>query len=227
MSYADLEGDNNASDGQTTGFHAGLYGDVVHDPWEFDGSLQLACLQQEQSRHGVSGLGAISQTASASFDSVAAEANARVGYAFDVVQATVTPFVAAEGRVMRNDGYTKTGAGVFNITVASSTITQAEIGPGLRTDRTLSVVDTWEVAGAFDAAYGYVLGDHTPATHATLLGRSITSSGAEIGRHVATIGAELSLDEMETGLSASLRYEGRFRENALSHSLMGSVMVPF
>ncbi|MFN3225235.1 MAG: S8 family peptidase [Hyphomicrobiales bacterium] len=228
LSYADTDGDDSASDGETTGFHAGVYTGLRSGGWEFDGSLQLAYLKQDQSRYGVGGVGAVNQTANASFDSVAVETNTRIGYAFDLVhQTTLTPFVSADARVMHHEGYTETGAGVFNLTVASDTIVQAEIGPGLRIERAFQNGGNWEFAGALDISYSYVIGDHTPTSQATMLGRSITSPGVDIGRHVATIGTELVLGSARSDLAASLRYEGRFRENAMSHSLTGSLVIPF
>ena len=227
LSYADAEGDNGSSDSETTGFHVGVYGGLANGPWEFDGSLQLAYLQQEQARHRVAGIGAINQTANSSYDSVAAEANARVGHAFDLIDVTLTPFVSAEARIMRIDGYSETGAGVFNLTVASDTIAQLEVGPGLRIERTLSTGENWEFVGSLDAAYSYVLGDHSPTSQATLLGRTINSTRVDLGRHVATLGTELALQNERSGITATLRYEGRFRENALSHSLAGDLSIPF
>lgn len=209
----------NSGDGRTFATHAGIYGGHAAGRWQLDGSFQVARMRNEQSRFGVGGGGAINQVASATYASVAAEARARLGYTFGLGAASWTPFLDAQARFLHSDGYTETGAGALNRTVAADTILQAEIGPGIRAERTLLDAGGWQVKGAFDLAGRVVLGEYRPSTRSSIFGRTVDNPGVGLGRHVATVGAELAVGGLGGRWDSAIRYEGRFRQNAISHAL--------
>ncbi len=227
VSRSSTQGDNGSSSGHANGFHAGVYAGMVQGGWEFDGSLQLALLQQDQFRHGVGGGGAIAQTAHGIFSSRALEANARLGYAFNRGDLTLKPYLSLEHRRLHRDGYTETGAGAFNLTVPADTIIQTEIGPGLRTERAFETETGGIMTAAIDTSISFVMGDHTPSSQATLLGRTITAPGVNLGREVVSLGAELAWQEVAGRFDAVLRYDGRFRNNAASHAISAYLTMTF
>lgn len=227
VSRSSTQGANGSSSGHANGFHAGLYAGMVQGGWEFDGSLQLAMLQQDQFRHGVGGGGAIAQTAHGVFASRAVEANARLGYAIDRGNLTLKPYLSLEHRRLHRDGYTETGAGAFNLTVPQDTIIQTEIGPGLRAERRFETASGGAFTAAIDTAFHVVMGDHTPSSQATLLGRTITAPGVDLGREVISLGAELAWQDTAGGFDAVLRYDGRYRNNAASHAISAFVTMTF
>jgi outer membrane autotransporter protein len=227
VSGASSDAVNAASAGRTSGVHVGLYAGLQDGPLQVDASLQLARLDQDQSRFNVVGVGALAQTASASFASLAAEANLRVGYAYAHERLTLTPYVTAAARQVRQDGYTETGAGALNLTVAPNTITQGEIGLGVRAERQFDIGRAWSLSGSFDLSHSYMLGEHTPTSQISLLGSPLPGTGIDLGRHATTIGAELSLGRPSTDFTASLRYEGRLQQNALSHGVSALLSLTF
>lgn len=227
VSAASSDAANAASAGRTSGVHVGLYAGLQDGPLQVDVSLQLARLDQDQSRFNVGGVGALAQTASASFASLAAEANLRVGYAYAHERLTLTPYVTAAARQVRQDGYTETGAGALNLTVAPNTITQGEIGLGVRAERQFDIGRAWSLSGSFDLSHSYMLGEHTPTSQISLLGSPLPGTGIDLGRHATTIGAELSLGRPSTDFTASLRYEGRLQQNALSHGVSALLSLTF
>lgn len=227
VSAASSEAANNASAGRTSGVHVGLYAGLQDGDLQVDASLQLARLDQDQSRFNVGGVGALAQTASASFASVAAEANLRVGYAYGRERLTLTPYVTAAARQVRQDGYTETGAGALNLTVAPNTVTQGEIGVGVRAERQFDIGRAWSLNGSFDLSHSYMLGEHTPTSQISLLGSPLPGTGIDLGRHATTIAAELSLARPSTDFTASLRYEGRLQQNALSHGVSALLSLTF
>ncbi len=215
--------------GATNGFHLGAYGALERNGWHLEGNAQIAYFDQTLIRRAISGAAgtAVTRVGTSNPQTLAGEVDARGGRVFKAGGGKLMPYLRAAVRAQQTGAYSETGAGIFSLSVAQSSSLQAEVGLGVRAETTLATTENHTVVAAADLAYSYLAGDRTPSAKAMLLGRSITSSAATVGAHIADLGGELSLRSNDGRFSASLSYRGRFQQNASRHAGGAMLRVAF
>jgi hypothetical protein len=121
----------------------------------------------------------------------------------------------------------ETGAGILSLDLAASTLQQTDIGLGLRFETQPIVLDDSDLTLMLDASYTRVLGDTANST-TTLLGRSITATGADLDPNVFRVSGQFNLDSATgTGPSWFGRYGAQVQGSTVSHSANFGMTLSF
>jgi subtilase-type serine protease len=206
--------------GTADGVHAGLYGSLPIGLWRLEGSFQAAHYNQHLTRRSVSGASGTSVTpvGVSNPKTLAGEAELRAGRMVETSAGPVMPFVHVSARSQRTRAFRESGAGIFSLSLPSSTLSQVEAGPGLKAGTTLDISADFDLTASVDASYSYVMGDRNLNAQPALLGRAIAAAAALPGKHALNIGGEASLRDREGALTATVFYRGRFQRNTEGHT---------
>ncbi|MCB1453309.1 MAG: autotransporter outer membrane beta-barrel domain-containing protein, partial [Rhizobiaceae bacterium] len=190
---------------------------------------QFGYFDQTLIRRAISGAAGTSVTrvGTSNPQTIAGEVELRGGRLFKANGGTVMPYLRAAVRGQQTAAFTETGAGIFSLSVARSSMFQAEFGLGIRAETTLAATENHTVVASADLSYSYLTGDRTSSAQAMLLGRSIATSAATVGAHIADLGGQLSLRCNEGRFSASLSYRGRLQRNSSRHTGGARLVVGF
>ncbi|MCC0045086.1 MAG: S8 family serine peptidase [Brucellaceae bacterium] len=215
--------------GTSNGFHLGAYGEIERNGWRLEGNAQFGYFDQTLIRRAISGAAGTSVTrvGTSNPQTIAGEVELRGGRLFKANGGTVMPYLRAAVRGQQTAAFTETGAGIFSLSVARSSMFQAEFGLGIRAETTLAATENHTVVASADLSYSYLTGDRTSSAQAMLLGRSIATSAATVGAHIADLGGQLSLRCNEGRFSASLSYRGRLQRNSSRHTGGARLVVGF
>ena len=215
--------------GTANGFHLGAYGALERNGWRIEGNAQFAYFDQTLIRRAISGAVGTSVTriGTSNPQTLAGEIEMRGGRVFEANGGTLMPYLRAAVRGQQTGAFTETGAGIFSLSVTQSSSFQAEFGLGLRAETTLAATENHTVVASADLSYSYLAGDRTPNAQASLLGRSITTSAATVGAHIADLGGQLSLSCNDGRFSAALSYRGRLQQNASRHTGGATLRLTF
>jgi uncharacterized protein with beta-barrel porin domain len=151
----------------------------------------------------------------------------RAGYAWTVQDFEIAPYLAAAARWQDTGSFVETGAGIFSLSVASSTLEQYEIGPGVRLSSPQMAFEGFAARASLDLAYAHLSGDRAHETTASLLGTSIRARTAEVGEHVFKVGSEIEVTGSNGRSSGVLSYDGRFQDNATAHTVTAGFRLAF
>jgi len=138
-----------------------------------------------------------------------------------------SPYLAATARWQGSEAYSEKGAGIFSLSVPSSTIAQFEIGPGMQLQVSPYKLGSLNLALGGDVSYAYLAGDRNHSVTANLLGTSIYAQTAAVGRHIMRAGSQIRITNDKNTMSGIIAYHGSFQENANSHSLTASLTTIF
>lgn len=229
FSRSDTEARGSGDAGQARALHLAGYAD-----WSGGGLFaravgQIGLFEQNFVRRSIPGAAGTSANpvGRSEASSVAGEIDGRLGGTLDLGDHTLQPYLAAVARWRRTEAFFETGAGVFSLAVPRSSLTQFEIGPGVRW--TSPALDLGAASARFgvDLGYARLLGDVAPGFDVELLGSRIAARGVDPGRDVLRVGSDVTLAGSEGGLSATLGWSGRFQKRAESHVFSARVRLAF
>lgn len=228
-SKTNLDGDVFGDHADESGYHLLAYGDWKGDGWFASGVAQIAYFDQSMTRFGISGSQGTSATPAgvSSPTSWGGELGGRAGHAWSSQGYEVAPYVAGVVRWQETDAFTETGAGIFSLTVPSSSLAQFEIGPGVRFVSREAEVGQMVARAALDIGYSYLGGDRDHQTTVSLLGTGITGNTAEVGAHILKIGADIEMTASNGTTSGVISYDGRFQGNASLHTISAGIRQAF
>lgn len=203
--------DSSSSDNYNFGFH---FKQPLNDGW-MAASVSYS-YQETDSKRSVA-IGAVNATATADYPGHAISLGATFGRDLSWDAATVTPFVGGDLLWLQQDGYTESGAGAANLTVATNTDTIAHIEAGAGIKHSYNQ-GAWEITPELKFSLRAELTDPVSSLNSTLAGQSFTMTGAERERlsgHVQ-IGVSAQNDD---GLTVEVNYAGLYNEQFNDHTL--------
>jgi autotransporter-associated beta strand protein len=146
------------------------------------------------------------------------------GYRVDLAEATksyMTPFARLQGVTATQDGFSETGAGSLNLTVAAQTTNSLRSVFGMRTGAAFDMGWRDRLALSFSLGWAHEFADTARPVTATLAGApgaAFTTYGVSPQRDGAAIGLSAGT-EVADATSIYLRYEGTISGLDNSHSL--------
>lgn len=199
-------------------FTGGLYATWFNNGWYVDTTLAGAYSNTDVKRQ----IPFLGRTASSDTNGHTLGAKAAGGHRFSLGQAWLTPMVSMEYMRQHQDGYTETGAGAANLWVDELDTDSLETGLGFKVDR---FVDTrfGKVIPEISLMWMHELlnQDNNLATSmAGMPGVVFSQAVAQPDRDSLALGLGMTAIR-ESNMAMSVRYQGKFQENSLSHSLSG------
>lgn len=230
FSYTRLKTSGTADSGRSNAVHLGLYGSIKSDNWFIHGSGQVAFFDQSITRSAISGAQGTSNTfvGLSSFRGTAFEADARVGYSFDLIKrGKVSPYAAFNARYQVASSFQETGAGIFGVSGSSGSQRQFDFGPGLHWASSPIPIQIGTLHIETEIAYARLVGDRRNTTSVLLLGRGIEGNTAEIGRDVLRVSGRLNIVGNQDKVSGFVGYGGSFQKGAESHNVSAGLNIAF
>jgi len=193
----------------------------------FDGSATFGYIFSDvDSERGIA-VGALASTASAEYDTNTFFGSAELGYTALLNDIALRPFVSGGFSVTDRDGFTETGAGGANLTVASQTSTIGQFSIGASASTTLQIKSAL-VIPRIEVAYDQLIGDVTPGSTAqfqpggaafTVVGATPSSSRARVNVGVAS--------KFTANVTGFLDYQGIFSSNDTEHGVRTGLRIKF
>ncbi|MBF0143109.1 MAG: autotransporter domain-containing protein, partial [Magnetococcales bacterium] len=219
--YATSRIDNDdAATADLASWQIGTYGRVDIDNVFIDGNLGFAknSYDSQRSTHG--------GTATGQSNGTDVFGGIDVGYHYEMSQGyAIEPWVGLSVLRSQKDGFTETGAGLFNLEVGESTVTATDASAGFRAFRTIKRAD-FSYEPEFRLRLDHGFGINTSSTTASIGGQSFESLGVERGRDAAVAGIGLTVITADD-LSLTIGYDFEGRRNFSSHSGIISLRKTF
>lgn len=149
-------------------------------------------------------------TATADYTADTAQAGFEIRHRFGTDTRRITPFIGMKYTHVSSDGYTETGAGVYNLAVQKASFNEISQNFGIRLQQAISprTTITGELSGS---VYG---GERTPITASFVNAddSAFTLNGQELGRTAGNVGLGMTY-KPTTNTTLSLGYQGQWRKN--------------
>ncbi|MCT4657198.1 MAG: autotransporter domain-containing protein [Cohaesibacter sp.] len=219
--YTQTAGDQGGGNSVTVeGFVAGLNGELSLGDFALGGYVQYGHQTFDAKRSVL--LGGAATTANANYSGHVFSASAEISRALELAQTfEIIPFAGIEVHHARIDGFTETGAGVANLTVAASQKTMVYSDIGVRFEKTMQVGNN-EITPLFGIGWRSELTDPDNQLSANLAGQSLDIKNKGNSRHALAANLGLSVN-LENGLALETRYDGRLSSSYQDHQ--GSIRL--
>ena len=212
---------SNAQGGQV-----GLYGEWSDDTAAFSGSLGYGANHISSSRDIV--IGGLTSTANAQYWMQGIDAQLMAGYGFELSDGLkVGPLAGMTLGWSGHGGFSETGAGGLNATVAASSTWRLESALGVQIAYALEGgADAFEISGR--ALWLHNFGDNATTSTVTLAGGGAPFSVASpiSGRDRLELGAGLAWSASEQ-ITLSVDYTGRFFGGRTDHAAKAGLTLEF
>jgi len=173
-------------------------------------------------------IGGIRRTADSDHRGDAVSAGIAGGHDFRIDEWELGPFASLQYVYVDEEGFQESGAGSANLRIGGRETDSLVSELGLRVGRTIEV-KLGSLVPELSAAwlYDFDIDDRTiTASFTGAPGAPFSIRGQDVERHGATVGAGITLVR-ENGLSIGLKYNGEFREDYLSHGVIGGIRYDF
>ncbi|MDO9405693.1 MAG: autotransporter domain-containing protein [Polaromonas sp.] len=207
LGYSRTDWDANANgaasaSGKIESPQVGVYGRYTSGPW----ALRL---DATYSRHDIDAdrnvtIGGVTSVASSSHQGKEWGFAAEADYAIQSGDWQVRPLVGLRYANLKEDGFTETGAGAANLTVASRRTDNTTASAGVKFSRAFATASGANAGGMeFRAIASHLMGDNDSPISARLAGQpaSFTASGTPLKRTALTLGAAVG-GQLTRGISA-------------------------
>jgi outer membrane autotransporter protein len=158
-----------------------------------------------------------SETLDADYATTTAQLFGELGYAFELGEMTLTPFVRAALIGQSGGSYSESGGGAA-LSGASNDIGAAVLTAGLEAARRFVLGDGLVVAARGSIALQRTTGDQPTATHGFAGGAPFTVDGARLGDTALLLEAGLGA-ELAPGVSLDLGHHGQFGSTQSAHAV--------
>jgi len=209
------------STARATSYQLGLYGGVALGEVRLAFGATVAANAVSVTRTpSFTGFG---ETVTADYGTTTAQLFGELGYAFELGEVTLTPFVRAALIGQSGGRYAETG-GDAALHGASEDISMAVLAAGVKATRRFALGDGRVMVARGSIALQRTTGDQPTATHGFAGGPPFTVSGANPGDTAMLLEAGLG-GELAPGVTLDLGYQGQFggsqTGNALKLTLSG------
>lgn len=209
------------SNGKSKSWQAGAYVNFAAGPIDFD--LQGAYIHGKFDASRSIAVATLTRSADANFSGNMWKLIGTVGYNADMGGVTLRPFVGVDISDGKVKGFTETGAGALNLTVARIDAKRTDLIAGFD----LGAKNTTGIAPYARAAYRYDLKDHSRDISAFFNGNPATGftvAGISPGRSAVDVDAGLSFG-ISPGSSIFAGYEGTFRKDLRAHGVSAGFRI--
>lgn len=214
------------SEGKSKSWQVGGYLSYGMDKLRIDGQVAYVSGDITATKLVNAGSGAtlISGTAAVDTQGDLIKGIVTLGYDVGGERFTFVPYVGIDFTSGKIDGFTETGMGTLNLTVAEIEADRTDLVVGARLAAPMGMVTPY-----LNAAYRYDLSDHPGAVTAFFNGVSTAPFT------VSTIGSGRSVVDVDAGLSARIGpsvslfvgYQGTFRNDLENHGVNGGLRMSF
>jgi outer membrane autotransporter protein len=203
-----------------------LYGSYFTRRMYVDAALSYGRQNYDNERNIV--VGPLQNTASSDHSGDTFSAFVEGGYNVDIKNWIIQPFVSLHYTYLDEESYRESGAGGVSLRVGSRQTNSLVSGLGARITRVFRIKDSSlipEISATWN--YDFAVDDRIiSASFAGAPGTSFSVRGQDVEPHGAIVGAGLTFIS-KGGLSASLKYNGEFRENYQAHGILGELRYEF
>ena len=221
--------DSSTSDADIEGYHLGLYAASSTGPLTVSGAVTYAFQEYDFTRVVPFGGGIVTALSAADGHALTAGFEAFYDLADHYGRTDVSfgPLVTLDTVYAERDGFTETGAGILNLTVADDDTSQVVTGLGVAASVTRAV-DTTVVTLDGRVAWEHVFCDRNVTTTSTIpvAGATFVTASAPIDRDRIALGLGTALEFSDT-VSAHLRYDGAFSGSATDHRSSTGLTIRF
>ena len=193
----------------------------------FDGSATFGYIYSDvESERGIA-VGVLNATASADYDANTVFGSVELGYTKLVDQFAFRPFVSGGFSVTDRDGFTETGAGPANLTVASQTSAVGQFSVGASAS-TSFLIKSALIVPRIELAYDRLIGDVTPGSTAQFQpgGAAFTVVGATPSRSRGRVNAGVAT-KFSANITGFIDYQGVFSNNDAEHGIRTGLRLRF
>lgn len=214
--HVEFDPDRAGSDGEADSWLVGLYGTTMAGPVDLSAQLGVSFNEFESSR-----LVPGPVRAGASYDGTTVAASVEAGYAIENGNTVIRPVAGLDAARLSTDSYTETGAGGYNLHVASNDDYYLRSTLGVQLATVAQTGFLGKLVPSADLRWGYDIRQADKGVTAAFAGAPASSFTLESNNQsrnalVANIGAEaFSGEPLRLGLQAS----GDFRSDAASYGL--------
>lgn len=213
-------------------YQAGVYGGWWQGPWSADAGLGLA-LNRYESRRDLN-FGTTLASAEGDHDGREYSAYLEGRYTLDLAvggpgRLELVPMAGLQALRLETDGYTETGAGPLNLSVASDRVTSLRSSLGLSVAYPLSLTDGTVLRPEARARWSHEFGDTdtvVDASFAAAPGPSFRIGSGELGRDAALLGLGLEA-QLSPQVSLSAAWDGQFQDGYSAQAVTGRIRVAF
>ncbi|HVP78515.1 MAG TPA: autotransporter outer membrane beta-barrel domain-containing protein [Thermodesulfobacteriota bacterium] len=225
-SRTDVDLDHHQGDGTIKTFAGSLYGSYFTKNAFLEGAVSYGRNWYDNDR--LITIGPILRKASSDHEGDLFSAYLGGGYAFDVKNWAIGPFVSLRYIYLSEESFQEKGADGLNLSVGHRNTDSLTSELGLRLARVFDVKYGSLIPEASAAwSYDFDIDDRiitasfqgSPGTAFSIDGQPVEKNGAVLGTGLTFI--------HKSGFSTSLRYRGEFREKYQSHGVMGEFRLMF
>jgi subtilase-type serine protease len=221
--YSDNELDfANGNDIDYDGFQAALYGSFDPGAFYLDALVSYAWYDHDSRRDtGPTG------TAKGDYDSEVFSVQGEAGYAFDLMPATVTPFLGARYTRAMTDSYDESGAGAANLDVDSENASSFTTTLGVDLSAEFMAGEGVYIIPELRLGWEHEFNDDHQSIGANFAGvpsSGFTVIGSDVARDSAIVGAGITVD-IDRTWQLFLDYDGRINEDYDQHAVSGGVKL--
>ena len=202
--------DSTSSNNYNFGMH---FKQPLWDGWM---AASLSYSYQETESRRLVQIGALTSTATADYPGHAVSLGASVGRDLDFGALTLSPFIGGDVLWLRQEGYSETGAGAANLTVATNTDMLAHVEAGVGFKQSFDH-GGWEFTPELKFSLRTELTDPVSSLNATLVGQSFTMTGAERERLSGQVEFGISAQN-DNGLTIEVNYAGLYNGKFQDHT---------
>ena len=221
--------DSGTSGADIESYHLGLYAASSSGPLTLSGAVAYAFQEYDYTRVVPFGGGAVTALGSADGHALTAgfEAFYDVANHYGHSDIRFGPLVTLDSVYAERDGFTETGAGILNLTVAGDDMSQVVTGLGVAASLTRAVGATLVTLDG-RVAWEHVFGDRQVTTTSTIpvAGATFVTASAPIDRDRVALDLGAAL-EMSDTVSAHLRYDGAVSGATTDHRGSAGLTVRF
>jgi uncharacterized protein with beta-barrel porin domain len=225
-SYTDVGLDGARGKGDIDTICGALYGSYFTRRMYVDAALSYGRQSYDIERNIV--IGPLQNTASSDHSGDTYSAFAEGGYNVGIKNWIIQPFVSLHYIYLDEESFRESGAGGVSLRVESRQTDSLVSELGARITRVFRIKNSSlipEISAAWN--YDFDVDDRMiTASFAGAPGTSFSVRGQDVEQHGATVGAGLTFIS-KGGLSASLKYNGEFRENYQAHGILAGLRYEF
>ncbi len=213
-------------------WQAGVYGGWWQGPWSADAGLGFA-LNRYESRRDLN-FGTTNATAEGRYDGREYSAYAEARYRHEMAvggpgRLELVPLAGLQALRLQTDGYTETGAGAMNLSVAADTVTSLRSSLGAALAYPMAFQDGTTLRPELRARWSHEFGDTdtvVDASFASAGGGAFQVSSGDLGRDAALLGAGLEA-QLGPQLTLGAAYDVQLQEGYSAQAVTGRVRVAF
>ncbi|MEM9279807.1 MAG: autotransporter outer membrane beta-barrel domain-containing protein, partial [Pseudomonadota bacterium] len=230
--YSNTDVDSGPSSSDIETWHVGAYGSLEQDGWLFSGAIAYGFQDYDFSRSIPVGMALV--TANGDADGSAFSASLAASHDIAPMlglgdQTTFSPLVRFDHVSADRDGFTETGAGILNLTVADDDFTQSFIGLGFETSTQIEFGNGSLARPNLEVRWEHAFGDDNAVGNSAIAGvagATFSSAGAIEDNNRAVVGAGIEIDMSET-LTANINYNGTFSSGFSDHRASAGIRMKF